>query len=652
VEGYKPDAPASTGVVPQDSEEWVCEFVRDTQPGERKGAVIVRPLHKVRWELRETGEATLGVKQKKPYCVDDPSRMSGSPISYSEERAANKEYREKRERVDRFKRGFYNNDQADEFFTLFGEPKSYAAQQDRVIFTYPEGDVEIPALRLVKLAGQHELARAWKFTPLEPRAHLANESLAIQCQLEKIPTCIFSLPVANVPTDLPPSLRPEFNRLDAPLQETILSQLKENVHEPGWYAQQQFEKIFTDRITAGEVAERRTTILNLRSPGRAYWRSKTHIDNDAPSRIQWSEKDMAYVDYGEYNTRHYDDIQVQHKHLYVRGYAADGDRTDGSSSREFFWGGVEVADLGRSPATDDPVQAAALVLEKNEKKLTELLNNNRTLREWPQEEPRLSIPSLPAWIEEYQQTWDGLREQKLHEWRKEDTTELHKREVAYQEREQLAKEFVLLREDVYYLEHEVSKIDATLTLGWYKIKKYGEQGEEADRLREQITAVQKAIDQFRKFLQEHHIDPDAIIARGRQQALQPSNQPETFVASTKSERPRAVWESDPIGWLLEYSGKTRDDLKKLAIKVQAYKISPKKAIQALEEDVKPRSSKLKIRQGRADMWLKYLYSLTSQELAQELNNPTTTFLGPEHPAYAAPAPAAVSTGRLKDTTST
>jgi hypothetical protein len=278
------------------------------------------------------------------------------------------------------------------------------------------------------------------------------------------------------------------SRLDTPLQETILAQLKENVHEPGWYAQQQFEKIFINRITAGEVAERRTTILNLRSPGRAYWRSKTHIENDAPSSIQWSEKDLAYVDYGAYDTRNYD-IQVQHKHLYVRGYAADGDWTDGSSSREFFWGGVEVADLGKSPATEDPIQAAALVLEKHEKKLAELLNINRTLQEWPQEEPRLSIPSLPAWIEEYQHTWDGLREQKLHEWRKEDTTELHKREVAYQEREQLAKKFVLLREDVYYLEHEVSKIDATLTLGWYKIKKYGEQGEEAGRLREQITAV-------------------------------------------------------------------------------------------------------------------------------------------------------------------
>lgn len=59
VSGYRTETAATfRGTLPGNGEEWVCEEVRDTQPGERRGAIIVRPIRKmiadeVRWEVRE-----------------------------------------------------------------------------------------------------------------------------------------------------------------------------------------------------------------------------------------------------------------------------------------------------------------------------------------------------------------------------------------------------------------------------------------------------------------------------------------------------------------------------------------------------------------------------------------------------------------------
>ena len=58
ISGYRTETAATfRGTLPGNGEEWLCEEVRDTQPGEKRGAVIVRPIRKitdeVRWEVRD-----------------------------------------------------------------------------------------------------------------------------------------------------------------------------------------------------------------------------------------------------------------------------------------------------------------------------------------------------------------------------------------------------------------------------------------------------------------------------------------------------------------------------------------------------------------------------------------------------------------------
>lgn len=54
---------------PKADETWLCALVRDTKPGERKGALIVRPMERATWRFIETGETCLGVVRYHAECV-------------------------------------------------------------------------------------------------------------------------------------------------------------------------------------------------------------------------------------------------------------------------------------------------------------------------------------------------------------------------------------------------------------------------------------------------------------------------------------------------------------------------------------------------------------------------------------------------------
>lgn len=63
---------AYRGVAPKAGETWVCSLVRDTNPGQRNGVNLVRPIKRPTWRMVETGETLGDTKQHKLQCVECP----------------------------------------------------------------------------------------------------------------------------------------------------------------------------------------------------------------------------------------------------------------------------------------------------------------------------------------------------------------------------------------------------------------------------------------------------------------------------------------------------------------------------------------------------------------------------------------------------
>lgn len=159
VAGYRPEtAVRYRGLLPKDGELWVCAFERDTQPGGRRGAIIVRPLRQVQYGLREVGEAVGGARCIEAFCLDAPE-LGGyvAPQALrqeAEERSA--PYRAalatQKARASR-----WSGPIGEQFFAEFGQPESLRAGLNQsVVLIYSHGE---------KVVGVEEAARFWQTVP-------------------------------------------------------------------------------------------------------------------------------------------------------------------------------------------------------------------------------------------------------------------------------------------------------------------------------------------------------------------------------------------------------------------------------------------------------------------------------------------------------
>jgi hypothetical protein len=149
--GYRPETAGSwRGQLPTDGSTWVVDVVRDTKPDQSgRGALIVRLVRPVEWDLAPVGEEVGGVREMRPVCLDDEALPSVYCTDFSREEIgeANEPWREAVAREVAVKKAaetvthVWVHGGADDFFKEFGHPHAVTPQEDgTVVLSYPRGE--------------------------------------------------------------------------------------------------------------------------------------------------------------------------------------------------------------------------------------------------------------------------------------------------------------------------------------------------------------------------------------------------------------------------------------------------------------------------------------------------------------------------------
>ena len=122
---------------PKADEAWLCTLVRDTKPGERKGALIVRPMERAIWRFVETGATCLGAVRYHAECVQAPSLSEScmGPKVRVELARRNEAY----EAALRLSKEFVNASLDATFVARFGVPtalRQYAVEATQLALTF------------------------------------------------------------------------------------------------------------------------------------------------------------------------------------------------------------------------------------------------------------------------------------------------------------------------------------------------------------------------------------------------------------------------------------------------------------------------------------------------------------------------------------
>lgn len=178
---------SSRGQLPKEGEKWVCEIVSDTQPNElRKGAFIVRPLHKPR--IVDENKELLVIKKR------------------FEDRPFDKKFVED-----------------------FGKPQSLSVQtgSSYIMAVYPSGEKK---LSFEELDEQY---------PFKPTNNWHSGDYTIDAEFTLQPEFDFSIwrPVANFGQDTPRLVHPYcndklFERLNEDIQRKVLHELHQKLKVP------------------------------------------------------------------------------------------------------------------------------------------------------------------------------------------------------------------------------------------------------------------------------------------------------------------------------------------------------------------------------------------------------------------------------------
>lgn len=175
---------AYRGVAPKAGETWVCSLARDTNPSQRAGANLVRPLQRVTWRTVETSEKLGDAVQYKLQCVECPelSETYAEKAMRQELTALNVPYEAARLKAERFAKTPW-----DRLTEEYGAPVAVTLKEGCTAYfvvTFPEGYTRKGyAEEVARCLPQARTATgAWRWRNDERRlieAEYANDALPV-----------------------------------------------------------------------------------------------------------------------------------------------------------------------------------------------------------------------------------------------------------------------------------------------------------------------------------------------------------------------------------------------------------------------------------------------------------------------------------------
>lgn len=256
VEGYWADkASQYRGVLPGDGEAWVCAFVRDTQPGVRKGAIIVRVEARPTWDWVPTGkEALLGAKEFAPRCKELPElpNYHASSAVHNECEMRNAAFKAAQERSRRFQNTSWVSPS---FLAEFGTPTVTVEGDNFVLAFIGFGTKTI------------DIQNAAELFPTTFTGEWREGSGSIEAarRFDEFPMSSW---VSVAYTGHTPSVWTKaFDLLPAGVQEGILALLRTKIRSPEKVAADRFASfVQSESIRAGRLAEIRNELRGLLGP--------------------------------------------------------------------------------------------------------------------------------------------------------------------------------------------------------------------------------------------------------------------------------------------------------------------------------------------------------------------------------------------------
>lgn len=433
VAGYRPEtAVRYRGLLPKDGELWVCAFERDTQPGGRRGAIIVRPLRQVQYGLREVGEAVGGARCVEAFCLDAPE-LGGyvAPQALrqeAEERSA--PYRAalatQKARASR-----WNGPIDEKFFAEFGQPESLRAGLNQsVVLIYSHGE---------KVVGVEEAARFWQTAPTGEWRKKNDDVLEAEFAFEAIPgACIWRSFAWGLSDGRVQLYSAEFESLPTTTQAEALVVLRAAVLIPEAVAEANWRNfVFHGRYGEGAVEGRLQEIVALQSGGAEL------LVSEQEEEIYYGESDDGYRPAGSYRGR-------------VTRYAL---RVGGRPDR---WGNIvggHYFDVVAGGKSGEEIRSL-LITEKRNSLWKSITSYAKCYA--PAMDARLGTLEPAVWVERYEARYASLMSSAVKAWVIEEISAISATQAESRRREIACAELRALRE-------QAGKIMARARQVWVEI---------------------------------------------------------------------------------------------------------------------------------------------------------------------------------------
>ncbi|MFA6429073.1 MAG: hypothetical protein WCV84_01075 [Patescibacteria group bacterium] len=382
---------------PKHGEKWVCEFLKDSQPGQRKGYVLVRPISHPTIAWRETKEVCNGIKKKEPYIAELPEAPSfHAHASYEEGQQQNGEFEKQKRLVQDFQFASYV-DAA--FVRTYGKPTVSLAGSS-VLLTFPLGEKHVSAATAAQLF-PIEYTGKWHIdrTAIYGAFHLKEHNLPIQ------------LPLGSM-GEYAELAQKHLQLLPQEQQEEIITLVRDSVFSPEQSAQDQWTG-FLESSRSGLLTEFRTELVNLLQPGEVDF-----VERGGKEMVSYPESEDGYRPAGSHWT------WVSHPYLGV------GIRRHGSeTSRPAAEIGILVYE-GKDARTAEEQRSAEIVFRRS--RINELLAE-ACKGEAPEYDEAIRQMTPEEWLRRFQLCIGQLRETDEMRWAEEAAKELHEKTEAWEE---------------------------------------------------------------------------------------------------------------------------------------------------------------------------------------------------------------------------
>lgn len=426
------------GPLPKAGEDWVCEFLRDTQPSAHKGANIVRPLRRPTWGWAEVGEPVMGVRRREPVCEIPGVSSRLAPFTFAEQEAVNADYR-----AAEAKQRLWEGNPSEAFFALFGQPSSITVATDnnqQAVLSYPHGKKTVEAWVLEDVLGlrlhgtgtweeQEQYGRYLK-------AEFVFENLSIK--VWRIVACMGEKP----------SLTKYFDYLPLEVQNQLIPLIKAGIKSPEDHARKAWER------DQGKTEELRKDLRALVGPGRAeFYRRSIHGATHSP------ESDDGYraasTDYG----------MIEQVLMKVTWYPAENWGVFTPTPISTFQAVVSSSprvDMGASKPLKTPDEYRAEYITRTQAALWKVIDSlGQDSITSASLDPRISDISAEEWYARFSAVRSPLLAQAIKTWAEEDAASVRDAYAVWKAYDIAAKRALVLRAEDSRLSNQVFMVGVT-----------------------------------------------------------------------------------------------------------------------------------------------------------------------------------------------